>query len=106
LHRYHPHPKFLPHPAKHISIRGADDDKYTIIDVTRVGLPDGVPRILEEIELSRAIFEVYEGGVVRHQFPLIRDRPLRACLQFLHQGLTFIVSMMIRAHAVSDRCIG
>ncbi|KAJ8595607.1 DEAD H helicase [Rhizopogon salebrosus TDB-379] len=70
---YHPHPKFLPHPAKHISIRGADDDKYTIIDVTRVGLPDGVPRILEEIELSRAIFEVYEGGV------------------FLHQGLTFIV---------------
>ncbi|OJA19678.1 hypothetical protein AZE42_06950 [Rhizopogon vesiculosus] len=70
---YHPHPKFLPHPAKHISIRGADDDNYTVIDVTKVGLPNGVPRILEEIELSRAIFELYEGGV------------------FLHQGLTFIV---------------
>ncbi|KAG2149330.1 DEAD H helicase [Suillus clintonianus] len=70
---YHPHPKFLPYPAKHISIRGADDDKYTIIDVTKVGLPGGVPRIMEEIELSRAIFELYEGGV------------------FIHQGLTFIV---------------
>ncbi|KAG1819521.1 DEAD H helicase [Suillus subaureus] len=70
---YHPHPKFLPYPAKHVSIRGADDDKYTIIDVTKVGLPNGVPRIIEEIELSRAIFELYEGGV------------------FMHQGLTFIV---------------
>lgn len=66
---YHPHPKFLPYPAKHISIRGADDDKYTVIDVTKVGLP----RIIEEIELSRAIFELYEGGV------------------FMHQGLTFVV---------------
>ncbi|KAG1730617.1 DEAD H helicase [Suillus lakei] len=70
---YHPHPKFLPYPAKHISIRGADDDKYTVIDVTKVGLPNGVPRIMEEIELSRAIFELYEGGM------------------FMHQGLTFIV---------------
>lgn len=70
---YHPHPKFLPYPTKHISIRGADDDKYTILDVTKVGLPNGVPRILEELELSRAIFELYEGGV------------------FMHQGLTFIV---------------
>ncbi|KAG2076017.1 DEAD H helicase [Suillus decipiens] len=66
---YHPHPKFLPYPAKHVSIRGADDDKYTIIDVTKAG----VPRNIEEIELSRAIFELYEGGV------------------FMHQGLTFIV---------------
>ncbi|KAG2061268.1 DEAD H helicase [Suillus hirtellus] len=66
---YHPHPKFLPYPAKHISIRGADDDKYTVIDVTKAG----VPRIIEEIELSRAIFELYEGGV------------------FMHQGLTFVV---------------
>ncbi|KAG1759683.1 DEAD H helicase [Suillus occidentalis] len=62
---YHPHSKFLPYPTKHISIRGADDDKYTILDVTKVGLPNGVPRILEELELSRAIFELYEGGVVK-----------------------------------------
>ncbi|KAG8217199.1 hypothetical protein J3R82DRAFT_5282 [Butyriboletus roseoflavus] len=66
--RYHPHPKFLPYPAKHVSIRGAEDEKYTLVDITRE-----VPKILEEIEFSRALFEVYEGGV------------------FMHQGLTFIV---------------
>ncbi|KAF8556873.1 P-loop containing nucleoside triphosphate hydrolase protein [Imleria badia] len=65
---YHPHPKFLPYPAKYISIRGAEDDKYTLVDVTK-----DVAKILEEIEFSRALFEVYEGGV------------------FMHQGLTFIV---------------
>ncbi|KAG1749078.1 DEAD H helicase [Suillus paluster] len=70
---YHTHPKFLPYPSRHVSIRGADDDKYTVIDVTKLGLPHGVPRIMEEIELARAIFELYEGGV------------------FMHQGLTFIV---------------
>lgn len=57
--RYHPHPKFLPYPAKYVSIRGAEDDKYTLVDVTK-----DVPKILEEIEFSRALFEVYEGGVV------------------------------------------
>ena len=57
--RYHPHPKFLPYPAKYISIRGAEDDKYTLVDITK-----DVPKILEEIEFSRALFEVYEGGVV------------------------------------------
>ncbi|KAI9456100.1 hypothetical protein HD554DRAFT_2317614 [Boletus coccyginus] len=65
---YHPHPKFLPYPTKYVSIRGAEDDKYTLVDITK-----DVPNILEEIEFSRALFEVYEGGV------------------FMHQGLTFIV---------------
>lgn len=57
--RYHPHPKFLPYPAKHVSIRGAEEEKYTLVDVTKQP-----PKILEEIEFSRALFEVYEGGVV------------------------------------------
>lgn len=57
--RYHPHPKFLPYPAKHVSIRGAEDEKYTLVDITKQ-----VPKMLEEIEFSRALFEVYEGGVV------------------------------------------
>lgn len=57
--RYHPHPKFLPYPAKHVSIRGAEDDKYTLVDISKEE-----PKILEEIEFSRALFEVYEGGVV------------------------------------------
>ncbi|KAF9234482.1 P-loop containing nucleoside triphosphate hydrolase protein [Melanogaster broomeanus] len=66
---YHTHPKFLPYPARHVSIRGAEEEKYTLVDITKAG----VPKVLEEIELSRALFEVYEGAV------------------FMHQGLTFIV---------------
>lgn len=82
--RYHPHAKYLPHPAKHVAIRGPREEKYTVIDITNTGRPNGTSKILEEIEVSRAIFEVsihiiytgdicpiiigiaqtYEGGVV------------------------------------------
>ncbi|KZS99153.1 P-loop containing nucleoside triphosphate hydrolase protein [Sistotremastrum niveocremeum HHB9708] len=70
---YHPNPKFLPHPAKHVSIRGVEEERYTVIDVTnsQTGGAAG-SKILEEIEFSRALFETYEGG-------------------FIHQGLTYIV---------------
>ncbi|GLB35145.1 putative DNA replication factor CDT1 like [Lyophyllum shimeji] len=67
---YHTHPKFLPFPSKYISIRGAQEEKYAVVKVKKPGQA-GV--ILEEIEVSRAMFEVYEGGV------------------FMHQGMTFIV---------------
>ncbi|KAF9070382.1 P-loop containing nucleoside triphosphate hydrolase protein [Rhodocollybia butyracea] len=67
---YHPHNKYLPLPSKHISIRGVQEDKYVLVDVTK---SVASARILEEIEISRAIFEVYEGGI------------------FIHQGRPFIV---------------
>ncbi|RPD79912.1 P-loop containing nucleoside triphosphate hydrolase protein [Lentinus tigrinus ALCF2SS1-7] len=70
---YHTHPRYLPYPAKHVSIRGIEEEKYSVVDVTRVGRPGGTAQILEEIELSRALFEIYEGAV------------------FIHQGLTFLV---------------
>ncbi|EGO21629.1 hypothetical protein SERLADRAFT_451651 [Serpula lacrymans var. lacrymans S7.9] len=70
---YHTHPNFLPFPAKHVSIRGAEEEKYTVVDITKV-TAEGGPKIIEEVELSRALFEIYEGGV------------------FMHQGLTFIVT--------------
>ena len=38
------------------------------MDVTRVGKTGGSAHILEEIELSRALFEIYEGGVVRDSY--------------------------------------
>lgn len=62
--RYHTHPKFMPYPAKHVSIRGIEEERYTLIDVTKFNR-GGAARILEEMEISRALFEVYEGGVVR-----------------------------------------
>ncbi|KAJ7184209.1 P-loop containing nucleoside triphosphate hydrolase protein [Mycena filopes] len=69
---YHTHPKFLPFPCKHISIRGVREDVYTVVDVS--GFTQfGTMHLLEELEISRAIFEIYEGGV------------------FIHQGLTYIV---------------
>ncbi|KAF8316647.1 P-loop containing nucleoside triphosphate hydrolase protein [Clavulina sp. PMI_390] len=64
---YHTHTKYLPYPAKHVALRGAREDKYTIIDITNADKPDGRSRVLEEIELSRALFEAYEGGVFMHQ---------------------------------------
>ncbi|KAI0831138.1 DEAD/H helicase [Trametes gibbosa] len=70
---YHTHPKYLPFPSRHVSIRGAEEEKYSVVDVTRLGKSGGSATILEEIELSRALFEIYEGAV------------------FIHQGLTFLV---------------
>ncbi|RDB21503.1 ATP-dependent helicase hrq1 [Hypsizygus marmoreus] len=67
---YHTHPKFLPYPSRHISIRGAQEENYAVVNVTKMSQAGS---ILEEVEISRAMFEVYEGGV------------------FMHQGLTFIV---------------
>ncbi|TFK81693.1 DEAD/H helicase [Polyporus arcularius HHB13444] len=70
---YHTHPRYLPYPAKHVSIRGIEEEKYSVVDVSRVGKPGGIAQVIEEIELSRALFEIYEGAV------------------FIHQGLTFLV---------------
>jgi DEAD/DEAH box helicase domain-containing protein len=70
-------------------IGGIQEDKYAVVDVTRVDI-GRAPSILEEVEVSRAMFEVYEGGVVRTDLwepTLDADR----LYQFMHQGLTFIV---------------
>ncbi|KAG6854963.1 hypothetical protein C0991_009786 [Blastosporella zonata] len=40
--------------------RGAQEEKYAVVNVTKAG-----GSILEEVEISRAMFEVYEGGVVK-----------------------------------------
>lgn len=82
--RYHTNPAFLPYPSKYISIRGIQEDKYAVVDVTLFDHSQGQAKVIEELELSRAIFEVrssclyqlcfgiwcgcvfqlYEGGVV------------------------------------------
>ncbi|CAK5264861.1 unnamed protein product [Mycena citricolor] len=51
---YHTHPNLLPSPGRNISIRGIQtQDLYAVIDMTF-----GVPVMLEELELLRAMFEV------------------------------------------------
>ena len=61
--RYHTNPKFLPFPARHIALRGAQEEKYIVVDVTKQS--GGSANVIEEVEISRALFELYEGGVVR-----------------------------------------
>lgn len=60
---YHTHSKFLPHPAKHIALRGGSEDEYSVVDVSKVAR-GGEAKILEQMETSRALFELYEGAVV------------------------------------------
>lgn len=60
---FHTNPKFLPHPAKHVSLRGNSQNEYSVVDVSRVA-KGGTARILEQMETSRALFELYEGAVV------------------------------------------
>ncbi|KAH9483859.1 ATP-dependent helicase hrq1 [Psilocybe cubensis] len=66
---YHPDPKFLPFPSRHVAIRGTQEETYMVVDMTNSTSLNK----LEEVEFSRALFELYEGGV------------------FMHQGETFIV---------------
>lgn len=62
--RYHVHPKYFPFPAKHVSLRGVEEEKYTVVDVSHFSSSGSVGRIVEEVEVSRALFELYEGGIV------------------------------------------
>ena len=57
-------------PSRDVAIRGARQITYAYIDDTPGR--QGGPKVLEEVELDRAIFEAFEGAV------------------FMHQGLSFI----------------
>lgn len=48
------------HPSYMVSIRAIDPEKYTVINQT-------TNEVIEEIEESKAFFEVYEGAVYMHQ---------------------------------------
>ena len=93
LKRYHTHPKFLPFPAKHIALRGAQEEKYAVVDVTRQS--GGSANIIEEVEISRALFELYEGGVVCFINSFLIVCPIHTPPQFIHQGLTYIVRKQV-----------
>jgi DEAD/DEAH box helicase domain-containing protein len=59
---YHSHPNFNPYPSRHVAIRNCEESGYAIVDVT-----NNRNVVLEEIEPSRAIFILYEGGIFLHQ---------------------------------------
>ena len=55
----------MPYPAKYVHLRGAQEEKYVVIDLARHERPGNSSNVIEEVEVSRALFELYEGGVVR-----------------------------------------
>jgi len=65
---YDPHPRYLPYPPRHVAIRDTEDTGYAVVDITH-----SRNALLEEIEPTRAIFVLYEGGI------------------FLHQGRSFLI---------------
>lgn len=67
---YHCRNELRPNPARQVAIRGARQLTYCYIDATP-GRRGGA-RVMEEVEIERAIFEAFEGAV------------------FMHQGLSFI----------------
>lgn len=62
---YHCRNELRPNPARQVAIRGARQLTYCYID----GTPGrrGGPRVMEEVEIERAIFEAFEGAVFMHQ---------------------------------------
>lgn len=59
---YHTHNRFLPWPSKNVSLRGAEEDHFAVIDIT-----NGRNLVIEEIEASRTSFTLYDGGIFIHQ---------------------------------------
>ncbi|KAL8731419.1 MAG: hypothetical protein Q9166_003394 [cf. Caloplaca sp. 2 TL-2023] len=68
LNFYHCNERFRPHPSKCVAIRDTEDGHFAVVDIT-----NNRNMVLEEVELSRAFFTIYEGGI------------------FLHQGHTYLV---------------
>ncbi|KAN0062218.1 ATP-dependent 3'-5' DNA helicase [Thecaphora frezii] len=52
-----------PNPARDVAIRGARQVTYAYVDDT----PGRAARVMEEVEMDRAIFEAFEGAVFMHQ---------------------------------------
>ena len=52
--------KYEGYPAKSIPIRGIEEEYYRVVDVS-------TNQDLEELETTRAMFTVYEGGIFLHQ---------------------------------------
>lgn len=50
-----------------------------VIDIRKAGQSGESNFILEEVEISRAMFEVYEGGVVRHALSKESRMLIAAC---------------------------
>ena len=60
--KYKTHPHFMPKPTKLVPIRAIEDETVAIVDIT-----NNRNIVIEEVELLRTTFTVYEGGIFLHQ---------------------------------------
>ncbi|KAH7376189.1 hypothetical protein B0T11DRAFT_17886 [Plectosphaerella cucumerina] len=67
---YHCHDRFRPIPSRFVAIRDTEDEHFAIIDISH-----GRNVVLEELEMSRAFFTIYDGAIFLHQGNkyLVRD---------------------------------
>jgi DEAD/DEAH box helicase domain-containing protein len=70
---YHCHPRFTPHPWKHVSIRDIEDGHYVIVDVTH-----NRNIVLEELEPSRTFFTVFEGSAYQESSLMLHRSDISA----------------------------
>lgn len=59
---YRPAPRFRPYPSKFVNIRNINDETFAVVDIT-----DNKNVVIEEIEVHRVGFEIYEGAIFIHQ---------------------------------------
>ncbi|CAD1812555.1 unnamed protein product [Candida parapsilosis] len=60
--KFIPSSKYMPKPSKLVSIRVVEDDNVAVVDIT-----NNRNIVIEEVELSRTVFTIYEGGIFLHQ---------------------------------------
>lgn len=60
--------KYLPWPSGYVSLRGIQEEMFAVVDVT-----NNRNIVIEEIEMSRTSFTLYDGAI------------------FIHQGISFLV---------------
>lgn len=60
--RFIPNSKYMPKPSKLVSIRAVEDDNVAVVDTT-----NNRNIVIEEVELLRTTFTIYEGGIFLHQ---------------------------------------
>ncbi|KAH6690472.1 hypothetical protein F5X68DRAFT_166551 [Plectosphaerella plurivora] len=67
---FHCHDRFRPIPSRFVAIRDTEDEHFAIIDISH-----GRNMVLEELEMSRAFFTIYDGAIFLHQGNkyLVRD---------------------------------
>lgn len=60
--RFIPSSKYMPKPSKLVSIRAVEDDNVAVVDIT-----NNRNIVIEEVEVLRTTFTIYEGGIFLHQ---------------------------------------